>query len=155
VTVSISAAVGPTDVESARGLFREYAAALGFDLSFQSFEKELAELPGEYAVPRGRLLLAKDPTGTIGCVALRPISGSLCEMKRLYVRRDWRGRGIGRKLAERAIAEAKGEGYGAMRLDTIENMEAAIGLYRSLGFLEIPPYRFNPVQGARFFELRL
>ena len=134
-------------------LFREYAASLGVDLGFQKFEEELASMPGDYAPPRGRLLLAYEGSAAIGCVALRPIDHAICEMKRLYVRA--RGRGIGRQLAERVIAEARTIGYRFMRLDTLPSMTAAAALYASLGFREIPAYRFNPVEGTRYFELEL
>lgn len=134
-------------------LFREYGASLSVDLGFQKFEEELASMPGDYAPPRGRLLLAYEGSAAIGCVALRPIDHAICEMKRLYVRA--RGRGIGRQLAERVIAEARTIGYRFMRLDTLPSMTAAAALYAALGFREIPAYRFNPVEGTKYFELEL
>ena len=131
-------------------LFREYASSLGVDLSFQHFEEELAALPGDYAPPRGRLLLTCD-----GCVALRPLSSDVCEMKRLYVRPDARGTGVGRALVQRVIDEARSIGYRAMRLDTLPSMTAAAAMYRAFGFREIDAYRFNPVEGTKYFELEL
>lgn len=139
----------------ARRLFQEYAASLGFDLGFQGFEAELAELPGAYAPPRGRLLLAFQGDRPAGCVALRELEDGVCEMKRLYVRPDFQGLGIGRALAEAVLQEARGIGYSRMRLDTVPAMARAQGLYHALGFREIPAYRFNPVPGTVFLELRL
>jgi putative acetyltransferase len=144
-------------------LFREYAAGLSVNLSFQDFESELTSLPGEYALPDSRLLLAYSGDGPddeqesalAGCVALRRIDGDTCEMKRLYVRAYFRGQGAGRALALAVIAAAREIGYRFMRLDTLPEMSQAQTLYRSLGFREIPPYRFNPVAGARFLELPL
>jgi putative acetyltransferase len=139
----------------ARMLFQEYAASLGIDLCFQGFAEELATLPGSYAPPRGRVLLGRWRGETAGCVALRPLQNGICEMKRLYVRPDYRGFGVGRSLAERIIAEAKDTGYSCMRLDSLPSMESAIELYRRLGFREVAPYRENPVPGAVFLELAL
>jgi GNAT superfamily N-acetyltransferase len=142
-------------VRLARDLFEEYAASLGFDLAFQGFPAELAGLPGEYAPPAGRLLLAECDGRLAGCAALRPMGGGACEMKRMYVRPEFRGRGIGRLLAVTLIEEARGIGYERMLLDTIAFMKEAIVLYRSLGFREIAPYRHNPVAGAAFLHLAL
>ena len=143
------------DIERARSLFREYETSLGVDLCFQGFEQELAGLPGAYARPSGRLLLAVDGGRPAGCIALRPLGADGCEMKRLYVRPEFRGRRVGRLLAERVLAEARAIGYAGMRLDTLPSMKEAIPLYRSLGFAEIAPYYANPVPGALFMELAL
>jgi carbonic anhydrase len=143
------------DIAQARALFLEYAASLGFDLCFQDFKSELVELPGEYAPPDGRLLLAFDDSQPAGCVALRKIGDGVCEMKRLYVRPAFRGKGIGRALAVAILDAARQIGYRTMCLDTIASMTEAIALYRSLGFKETAPYCHNPIPGAKFMELML
>ena len=153
--MEIVQALTPGHVAEARALFREYERSLGIDLCFQGFEQELAGLPGAYAPPRGRLLLALDGAAPAGCVALRPLADAACEMKRLYVRPAFRGRRVGRLLAERILAEARAIGYPRMRLDTLPSMGEAIALYRALGFVEIAPYTTNPVAGALFMELAL
>ena len=143
-------------IEQARALFREYESWLGLSLCFQNFERELAELPGAYAEPDGRLLLARHNDELAGCVALRQLSERTCEMKRLFVRETFRGKGIGRLLIETIIRNAKEIGYERMLLDTLPpRMNDAIALYRSIGFNEIAPYYDNPVEGAIFMELRL
>jgi len=141
------------DLERIRGLFVEYAQDLPFDLSFQNFEDELAGLPGRYAPPSGRLLLARRGGHHIGCVALRQIGDGVCEMKRLFVQPALRGKGLGRTLAQAIIEEARRIGYKRMRLDTV--LEPAKCLYESLGFREIPPYQYVPVEGVVFMELEL
>lgn len=145
------------DLVTVRTLFREYAASLGFALDFQGFEDELLKLPGEYAEPRGTILVAEGPAGEVwGVVALRPLEGeATCEMKRMYVRPIARGQGLGRILGEAILAEARTRGYRAMRLDTIDTMTPAITLYESLGFRRIEAYRFNPMPGALYFEAEL
>jgi putative acetyltransferase len=145
----------PEHMARARELFQEYAVSLGFSLCFQGFDKELAGLPGEYALPGGRLLLALANEQVAGCVALRRIDEETCEMKRLYVRPAFRGKRVGRKLARTAIAEARTVGYRRMRLDTLPAMKEAIALYQSLGFRVIEPYRYNPIAGAIYMELEL
>lgn len=141
--------------EIARTLFREYADSLGFDLYFQNFEQELAELPGHYAPPGGRLYLAFDGKRPAGCIALRKLSDDDCEMKRFYVCPLFRGKGVGKRLATLLINEAREIGYKRMLLDTVPSMKRAMVLYSALGFKPIPPYRQNPVPGASFMELPL
>jgi putative acetyltransferase len=138
-----------------RKLFTEYTNWLGFDLSFQNFEKEFAELPGKYALPKGRLLLAFDNNKIAGCVGLRELAKGICEMKRMYVKPKYRRKGIGRSLAIAVIEEARKIGYRRMRLDTVPWMKEAIKLYLSLGFKKIKPYRYNPIKGSLFLELIL
>ena len=155
LAIEIVQAQSEEELAHIRQLFREYAASLDFSLCFQGFEKELAELPGDYALPVGRLLLAREGKNAAGCVALRQIRDGVCEMKRLYVRPEFRGQRLGRRLAEEVIAEAGKIGYRAMRLDTLPSMKEAIALYETVGFRRIGPYRFNPLAGAIYMELAL
>jgi putative acetyltransferase len=155
MTVVVRPAQSAGDIAEARRLFKEYEASLDVDLRYQGFEEELAGLPGAYAPPRGRLLLAVDDSSPAGCVALRPLADDVCEMKRLYVRPGARGKRVGRLLAEAVIREAGSIGYSRMRLDTLPSMKDAQALYRALGFLEIAPYYASPVAGTRFMELAL
>jgi len=144
------------DVADARSLFEQYAAGLGISLCFQNFDRELANLPGDYAPPDGRLLLAVEDDQLAGCIALRKLEPSVCEMKRLFIRPAYRGKGLGRLLVESIIDEARQLGYTRMRLDTLPGrMDPAIALYRSIGFLEIDPYYENPVADAKFMQLEL
>ena len=151
----IESADSPELIRVVRELFLEYSESLGVDLCFQGFAEELASLPGEYSRPAGRLLVMMDERQAAGCLALRPINATICEMKRLYLRAAYRGKGAGRALIDALIGAAREIGYERMRLDTLPSMTKAIAIYRSLGFQEIPPYRVNPVAGARFLELNL
>lgn len=149
-------AESPEQIAAIRELFLEYAQSLNFSLCFQSFEKELAQLPGDYAPPDGRLLLAAQGSQLAGCVALHKLEDQICEMKRLYLRPAFRGKGLGRVLAERVVADAREIGYKRLRLDTVEPvMRDAVALYRKLGFREIAPYRENPIEGALYMEREL
>jgi GNAT superfamily N-acetyltransferase len=149
-------AITQEEIEQARELFLEYADWLGFSLCFQNFDQELADLPGRYAPPTGRLMLAFVDDQLAGCVALRELDEGICEMKRLFVRQGFRGHDLGRKLIDAIIEEARAIGYQKMRLDTLPaQMQAAIHLYHSLGFKEIAPYYQSPVEGALFMELVL
>jgi putative acetyltransferase len=142
-------------LSSARDLIMEYSASLGLDLSFQNFEQEMAEFPLHYTRPDGRILVAVEGGEAVGVVGLRRFSGSICELKRMYVRPGFRGRGIGRLLAARAIEEARAIGYARMRLDTLSRLKEAVSLYDSLGFEVIGPYRANPNKGVIYMELDL
>ena len=145
----------PDEIPAIKGLFREYADSLDFELDFQDFREELATLPGKYAPPLGSILVAKENGETVGCVALRPLVEDVCEMKRLYVKPAHRGRRLGHELALAIIEEAKRLGYKAMRLDTVVAMKEASTLYRTLGFQPIDAYCYNPLPGAMYFELKL
>ena len=149
----------PDLLQATREIFREYAEGLGIDLDFQNFDAELANLPGDYAVPQGALLLAFVDDELAGCGAFRPLPdvdyANACEMKRLYVRRAFRRFGLGRMLAQALMDRATEAGYSVMLLDTLDDMESARGLYASLGFETIPPYYFNPVPGAHYLKVAL
>jgi ribosomal protein S18 acetylase RimI-like enzyme len=154
--LTMTQAESPAQIAQARDLFLEYAKSLGFSLCFQNFDKELANLPGDYAPPDGRLLLAEYDVQLAGCVALHKLSGEICEMKRLYLRPQFRGMRLGRILADRIILEARQVGYQRMRLDTVEPvMKDAVAIYRKIGFREIEPYCANPIAGALYMELEL
>ncbi len=157
--IQIQAFSGPAELPLVRALFAEYAGSLGIDLCFQNFEAELACLPGDYAPPRGALLLAWSGHALLGCCALRPLDAvdypNACEMKRLYVRPPLRGEGIGRRLAEAVMDAARQAGYAFMLLDTLSEMETARAMYQELGFTEVPPYYYNPIEGAHYLMARL
>ncbi len=142
-------------IEEIRKLFLEYARSLEIDLDFQDFETELNTLPGKYQPPDGALILALVEGREAGCIALRKISKDICEMKRLYVRDEYRGLGLGKKLVGMIIDEAMNNNYQYMRLDTLPTMKSAQSLYLSFGFYDIEPYVYNPIQGTRFMELKL
>lgn len=153
--IRIECAETPEFVATIRKLFVEYSESLEVDLCFQGFAEELAKLPGDYARPAGRLALVSEGNEVVGCGALRPLRSDVCEMKRLYVRPAFRGKGVGGAMIDAMISSALEIGYQSMRLDTLPSMATAIAIYRSLGFREIAPYRVNPVPGALFFELDL
>ncbi|WP_347261712.1 GNAT family N-acetyltransferase [Rudaea sp.] len=153
--MEIREATGREDIAIVCELLREYERALDVDLCFQGFAQELAGLPGDYAPPRGALLLARDGAAVAGCIALRPVDAHDCEMKRLYVRDEFRATGLGRRLVERVIATAQAIGYRRMVLDTLPSMVSAQRLYASFGFADIASYRHNPIAGTRFLGLEL
>ena len=153
--LQIVTATSAAEIAAARHLVKEYGESLGVDLSFQNFQIELELLPGEYALPKGALLLARIGDNYAGCVALRPWASTVCEMKRLYVRPRWRGRGIGQRLIDEILNVARRAGYSAMRLDTLPSMSAARALYESFGFRPIAPYYDSPVHGTTFMEFDL
>jgi len=145
----------PDQLPVVRELFLEYASSLGVDFCFQGFDQELAGLPGKYAPPSGRLLLAMDDQRVAGCVAVRELEAGICEMKRLYLRPQFRGQGAGRQLAVATVVAAREIGYQSMRLDTLVTLKPALALYESLGFQRIAPYYHNPIANVVFLELRL
>ncbi|GAB2525516.1 MULTISPECIES: GNAT family N-acetyltransferase [unclassified Simplicispira] len=155
--VTLLTATGPEHLAVLRDLFQEYADSLSIDLCFQQFDTELATLPGEYADPRGALLLALVDGAPAGCCALRPLDTAdypnASEMKRLFVRKAFRGFGLGRQLAEATLDAARQRGYACVLLDTLDDMESARALYTDLGFTDIPPYYHNPIQGAHYLKV--
>jgi ribosomal protein S18 acetylase RimI-like enzyme len=156
-TVTLRTPASPAELDAVREIFREYADALGVDLCFQDFESELADLPGDYAEPRGVLLLAEVEGAIAGCCALRPLDTAdypnAAEMKRLFVRKAFRGFGLGRELAEAILDRARQAGYACVLLDTLDDMESARALYTDLGFEEVPPYYHNPIAGAHYLKV--
>ncbi|MCU0762277.1 MAG: GNAT family N-acetyltransferase [Hydrogenophaga sp.] len=157
--ISITAIASSDDIDAIRQLFSDYQADLGIDLCFQGFADELAGLPGDYAAPDGALLLARVDDRPAGCVALRPLAHSdhlnACEMKRLFVRKAYRGFGLGRMLVEEVVSLARLAGYSTMLLDTLNDMEAARALYQEAGFYEVAPYYHNPIAGAHYLKVDL
>lgn len=154
-SATITPATDAISLAEVRSLFLEYAASLEVDLAYQDFQREVATLPGDYAPPRGCLLLGRHGAAPVACIAVRPLDDEVCEMKRLFVRSEARGSGIGRELAMRAIEFGRTAGFRAMRLDTLPSMVGAQRLYKALGFREIMPYRFSPVPGNVYMELVL
>jgi len=152
-TVSLEIRFAYDKLEEVKVLFNEYTATLGVDLAFQNYAAEIANLPGEYALPNGRLYIAVYNDDLAGCIALRPYDGKCCEMKRLFVRPQFRGLNIGYALVESIIADAENMEYDCMVLDTLPSMKSAIMLYKKFGFFEIEPYRYNPVMGAIYMQL--
>ena len=152
---AIQQAATREEIAAVRALFEEYAAWLGVNLDFQGFTKELDGLPGLYAPPRGRLLIATIDGAPAGCVAVRPLAENVCEMKRLFVRPAFRGQGLGRELAEKSVTEARAIGYSLMRLDTLPRIKEALQLYESMGFSKCPAYYNTPLAETIFLELKL
>lgn len=157
--IDVRPASGPGDMATVRELFLEYQSDIGIDLCFQGFDEELASLPGDYTSPLGGLFLAFVDDDAAGCCAFRPLPDSdyanACEMKRLFVRRAFRGFGLGRLLVEQILMQAKQSGYDAMLLDTLSDMEAARQLYQEVGFEEVAPYYHNPLPGAHYLKVDL
>lgn len=158
-TIQIQAFSDSTELTLVRALFTEYARSLNINLCFQNFDAELDALPGDYAPPRGTLVLARSGSELVGCCAMRPLDAAdypnACEMKRLYVRPTLRGSGIGRRLAEAVMDAARQAAYATMLLDTLSEMETARAMYQDLGFTEVPPYYYNPIEGAHYLMARL
>lgn len=155
MTIRITEARWPRDRATAESLFREYVASLAEDISFQNIDEELGSLPGKYARPGGVVLIARDGADAAGAIAYRMVEPGVCEMKRLYVREAFRGRGLGRELAEELIEDARANGYRTMLLDTLASMQSARALYRDLGFAPVAPYYDNPLSGVMYMALEL
>lgn len=157
--IALGVPSAPGDLAAVRALFIAYAKALDVDLCFQNFDAELSGLPGEYSAPRGALLLARVDGVPAGCCAIRPLDSAdyagACEMKRLYVRPEFRGLGLGRRLAETILELAQQANYDCVLLDTLDDMESARALYEDLGFESIPPYYYNPIAGAHYLKVNL
>ena len=154
--VKLLEAKSDKEYEIAIELFREYASLIGIDLSFQKFDEEILEVKELYSTPNGQLIIAYDINeNPIGCFGVRKFADSICELKRMYVKKEARGKGIGKKLLAKAIEVGKELNYKKMRLDTLPAMKSAIELYKKIGFYEITPYRFNPIEGAKYFEIKL
>jgi putative acetyltransferase len=151
----VELSIHPNRIDEARSLIQEYASSIGVSLCFQNFDQEMATLPGEYSPPSGALLLAENEGKPVGCVAIKKISEEVCEIKRLYVRPESRGKGIGKLLTESIIEKARNIGYTKVRLDTLPSMKEAISMYLGMGFKPIEAYRYNPVDGALYLELAL
>lgn len=158
-SIQIQVLEGTDQIDQVRALFKEYASSLDIDLCFQNFETELADLPGDYAPPRGALFIARSTQKIVGCCALRPLDNAdypnACEMKRLYVRPALRGCGLGRRLAEAVLQAAQQAGYTYVLLDTLSEMETARAMYQDLGFVEVAPYYYNPIEGAHYLMTRI
>lgn len=158
-SIQIQVLEGTDQIDQVRALFKEYASSLDIDLCFQNFETELANLPGDYAPPRGALFIARSTQKIVGCCALRPLDNAdypnACEMKRLYVRPALRGCGLGRRLAEAVLQAAQQAGYTYVLLDTLSEMETARAMYQDLGFVEVAPYYYNPIEGAHYLMARI
>ena len=158
-SIQIQVLEGTDQIDQVRALFKEYASSLDIDLCFQNFETELANLPGDYAPPRGALFIARSMQKIVGCCALRPLDNAdypnACEMKRLYVRPALRGCGLGRRLAEAVLQAAQQAGYTYVLLDTLSEMETARAMYQDLGFVEVAPYYYNPIEGAHYLMARI
>ena len=154
--IQIKEVIHPDEFEKGKNIFREYAQELPIDLSFQDFEKELKDIEKQYSRPEGVLFIAYDGEGkTVGCFGIRKWAESICELKRMYINKSYRKKGIGKRFMSKSIEEAKALGYEKMRLDTLPSMHSAIKLYQKYGFYEIEPYRFNPIQGTKYFEVNL
>ena len=154
--ITLITATTPTHYQTAANLFQEYAAQLNVDLSFQNFGQELKTMKTQYALPKGILYLVNDKQeNAVGCFGIRAFEGDICELKRMYLKTSFRGKGIGKLLLAKAIEVGKSLGYYKMRLDTLPNMISAITLYQKMGFYEIEPYRFNPIEGTKYFEVEL